>query len=244
LLLLIWQFFPSQKSSLLWLGVFYLATLPSTVSSSVVMVSIAGGNISSAIFNASVSSLIGVFITPVWMGLFLTSTTSSYDLLPVITKLIFQVLLPVVGGIALHAKFGAFALKYRPVLKNFDQFIILLIIYTSFSDSFYRQLFSGFGLPTMSILFFTMALLFLVVYGFMYWISHLMHFSRADRITAVFCGSKKSLVHGTVMSKVLFPGADMVGIVILPLMIYHALQLIFASIIAQREARKNALKNY
>jgi solute carrier family 10 (sodium/bile acid cotransporter), member 7 len=76
------------------------------------MVSIAGGNISSAIFNASVSSLIGVFITPVWMGLFLTSTTSSYDLLPVITKLIFQVLLPVVGGIALHAKFGAFALKY------------------------------------------------------------------------------------------------------------------------------------
>ncbi|MCC5931363.1 MAG: bile acid:sodium symporter [Cyclobacteriaceae bacterium] len=243
LLLLVWQFFPSQKSSLLWLGAFYLATLPSTVSSSVVMVSIAGGNISSAIFNASVSSLIGVFITPVWMGLFLTSTTSSYDLLPVITKLIFQVLLPVVAGIMLHNKFGAIALRYRPQLKNFDQLVILLIIYTSFSDSFYKELFSGFGVKTMSILFTSMAFLFFAVYAYMLAISHWMHFSRADRITAVFCGSKKSLVHGTVMSKVLFPGAEMVGVIILPLMIFHALQLIIVSIIAQREARKNALKN-
>lgn len=241
LLLLLWQFFPSQKTSLLWLGAFYLATLPSTVSSSVVMVSIAGGNISSAIFNASVSSLIGVFITPVWMGLFLTSTTTSYDLLPVITKLIIQVLLPVVAGIALHSRFGAIALKYRPVLKNFDQFIILLIIYTSFSDSFYRELFSGFGVKTMTVLFITMAALFFAVYGYMAGLSHWLKFSRADRITALFCGSKKSLVHGTVMSKVLFPGTDIVGVVILPLMIYHALQLVFASIIAQREARKNTL---
>lgn len=124
--------FPDVDNNMLWLGVFFVASLPSTVSSSVVMVSIAGGNIPAAIFNASISSLIGVFITPLWMSLVLTATEADYALGDVIVKLLFQVILPVVLGILLHKRLGGFVAKHGMKLRYFDQIIILLIIYVSF----------------------------------------------------------------------------------------------------------------
>ncbi len=226
-----------EDNQLLWLGAFYVAALPSTVSSSVVMVSIAGGNIPSAIFNASISSLVGVFLTPLWMGLFTsTSSAAEMDLTSVILKLMLQVMLPVALGVALHKRFGDFAEAQKSRLRLFDQTIILLIVYSSFCDSFARDMFAGFSATDLLLLGAAMVGLFLLVTVLIYWLSKGLGFSRENQITAIFCGSKKSLVHGTVMSKVLFPGANAVGIVLLPLMLYHALQLIVASIIAQRMA--------
>lgn len=230
------------SKEILWLGIFYLASLPSTVSSSVVMVSIAQGNIPAAIFNASVSSLIGVFITPLWMGLFLSTSGGSYDLGPIIGKLILQVLFPVVLGMLLNHKLGAFAEKHKKVLRYSDQTVILLIVYTSFCESFANHMFSGFSVLILVLLGLSMVLLFFAVFFIVMYITRLMHFNREDTITTVFCGSKKSLVHGTVMSKVLFPGSHNVGIVLLPLMMYHALQLVSASMIAQRWAKSTILK--
>ncbi|MCJ8164853.1 bile acid:sodium symporter [Pontibacter sp. E15-1] len=235
-------FFAGGEQELLWLGVFYLAALPSTVSSSVVMVSIAGGNIPAAIFNASISSLIGIFLTPLWMGLFLSSGSSGdFDLASVMGKLVVQVLLPVVLGVLLHRYWGAFAERNKKRLRVFDQLIILLIVFTSFAESFARDMFSGYSLLDLAMLGGAMVGLFFLVYGLTSGISRLLGFNREDRITAVFCGSKKSLVHGTVMSKVLFPDANVVGIILLPIMLYHALQLIAASVIAQASARKAGL---
>lgn len=239
LVLPLYTFFKDTPQELLWLGVFYLAALPSTVSSSVVMVSIAGGNIPGAIFNASISSLMGIFITPLWMGLFLTSSTEGFDIWSVMGKLILQVLLPVVLGIVLHRVWGGFAERNKGRLRVFDQVIILLIVYTSFCESFARKMFSSFALTDILILGGAMVGLFFLVYSLIFGITKLLGFNRENQITAIFCGSKKSLVHGTVMSKVLFPGATMVGIILLPVMMYHALQLLAASIIAQSEARKN-----
>ena len=233
--------FAQETSRLLWLGTFYLAALPSTVSSSVVMVSIAGGNMPAAIFNASISSLVGVFLTPLWMGLFLKAQAESYDLWPVIGKLTLQVVVPVVLGIALHRILGAFAERNRKPLRLFDQAIILLIVYTSFSESFARRLFAGYRTMDLVLLGGAMLGLFLGVYGLVYVASRLLGFNRGDRITALFCGSKKSLVQGTVMSRVLFPDPNIVGIVLLPIMLYHALQLLAASIIAQSMARRQGL---
>lgn len=231
--------FDKTNSDLLWLGIFYLATLPSTVSSSVVMVSIAKGNLPAAIFNASISSLAGVFITPLWMGIFLHSTVNDFQLWSVIGKLTVQVLLPVILGIVLHTKFGAWAEKHRKALRYFDQSIILLIVYTSFCESFARQMFKGYSIIHLTTIAISMIALFFLIFGMITWTSRIFGFSREDRITAVFCGSKKSLVHGTVMSKVLFQGSNIVGIILLPVMMYHALQLIAASIIAQSMAKKH-----
>ena len=230
--------FMNAGLELLWLGVFFLAALPSTVSSSVVMVSIAKGNIPAAIFNASISSLIGVVVTPLWVGLFIASATGHFDISDIVIKLVLQVLLPVIIGISLNARFGAFAEKYKKQLKYFDQAVILTIIYTSFCKSFTEHLFDGFTAVELVGLTTGMMLLFFLVFFCVGLVCRLLGFSEEDRITVLFCGSKKSLVHGTVMSKVLFQHSTITGIVLLPLMLYHALQLIAASIIAQSMARR------
>lgn len=235
--------FPDVDNNMLWLGVFFVATLPSTVSSSVVMVSIAGGNIPAAIFNASISSLMGVFLTPLLMGLVLTAATDDYVLGDVILKLTLQVVVPVVLGILLHKRLGGLAAKYSIKLRYFDQIIILLIIYTSFCHSFAMDLFAGYSATNLFLLGAAMVVLFFTVYMIVHFVSKALGFNREDTITAQFCGSKKSLVHGTVMSKVLFANSSMTGIILLPIMMYHALQLLMCSIIAQGMARKRQFEN-
>ncbi len=218
----------------LWLGIFFLAVLPSTVSSSVVMVSIAGGNMAGAIFNASISSILGIFLTPLWMQLVLEDAGQGGDFSGIVYKLLLQILLPVVLGLLLNARLGHIADRYRKELRYFDQATILLIVYTAFCESFAENIFSQLSLWDLVLLGAGMLALFFGIYWLIGMLSRMMGFSREDRITALFCGSKKSLVHGTVMSKVLFPGSPYTGLLLLPLMLYHALQLIAASVLAKR----------
>ncbi len=234
LVLICHTFFYDPAYEDLWLGIFFLAALPSTVSSSVVMVSIAGGNLVAAIFNASISSLIGVFVTPLWMQLFAGASGEGLDMGDSFTKLLFQVLLPVVAGFALSARFGWFADKYKQFLRYFDQAVILIIVYTSFADSFLNRRFAALDAASILILLIILVGLFFTVYFIITWVCRMLRFNKADTIAAVFCGSKKSLVHGTVISKVLFNDSPVMGVILLPLMIYHTAQLMLASIIAQK----------
>lgn len=218
----------------LWLGIYFVATLPSTVSSSVVMVSIARGNIPAAIFNASISSLIGVFITPLLMSVFMTSDAGANSLQDIIIKLVLQVIVPVGAGILLNRKWGAFADKHKTLLSRFDQTVILLIVWTSFCEGFSSRIFSTVSLKQLVALTIGMTALFLIAYLIIALICRWLKFNREDKITALFCGSKKSLVHGTVMSKVIVADTSLVSIILLPIMIYHAMQLLLVSIIAKR----------
>jgi sodium/bile acid cotransporter 7 len=229
--------FHTGEGQTMWLAIFFLTALPSTVSSSVVMVSIAQGNIPAAIFNASISSLIGVFVTPLWMGLVLDAGPEHFDLLSVVGKLALQVLIPVFAGIFLNKRWGHFAERNKKYIRYFDQSSILLIVYTSFCESFGEHLFSALGIKEIVFLGIGMLGLFFAIYFLLTFIGNLLKFSREDRITAVFCGSKKSLVQGAVMSRVLFSGSQ-AGIMLLPIMLYHALQLVVASIISQKMARE------
>ncbi len=236
---LAWSIQPlfSETGFYTWLGIYYLCALPSTVSSSVVMVAIAGGNLPSAIFNASISTLLGVVITPLWILPLLNQETGTMDTKMVILKLTAQVIAPVTLGLLLNSRLGHLADKYRVQLRYFDQSVILLIIYTAFCHSFYEKAFEGFSLTALLKLGAGMTFLFFAVYYLMKWICRILHFTTEDTITVLFCGSKKSLVHASVMSKVLFPASPMVSIILLPIMIYHSLQLIFVSIIAQKFSR-------
>lgn len=240
LLLLLKPFLNSGETQVLWLGSFFLAALPSTVSSSVVMVSIAHGNIPGAIFNASISSLMGIFITPAWMALVTGGNNGHIDMSDVVKKLLLQILLPVVVGLLLNpTRLGKIAGKYSKQLKYFDQLTILAIVYTAFSDSFHQHMFSTLGITELLLLGACLLGLFFIAYFLIGSIARLLHFNREDGITATFCGSKKSLIHGTVMAKVIFMGSPLMGILLLPIMLYHALQLIAVSIIAQGMARKH-----
>lgn len=227
----------SEDTELLWLALFFMAALPSTVSSSVVMVSIAKGNIPGAIFNASISGLIGIVLTPIWMGIFMTSADAGFDFWESVVSLIIKILLPVALGLALNKYFGNTARKYMRQLSLFDKTIILLIVYDSFSQSFEANVFDGISVLLLGATAVLIVISFVIIYGVVYFISLKLNFSREDRITAVFCGSKKSLVHGTVMANVLFKDMASQGIFIIPIMVYHTLQLIAVSFTAQRYGR-------
>ena len=231
---------PFEKGPLyptLRLGVFYLAVLPSTVSSSVVMVSIARGNIPAAILNASLSSLLAVFLTPFWVSFYLQTDSQSFEILPVIYGLCLVVFLPIIAGMALHHWLGDFEKRYKRELKWFDQTFVLLIVYSTFSKSFANDVFSGFTPATLITLAFTMSFLFFSIYGIIGLCCRVFRFNREDTITALFCGSKKSMT-GAVLAKIIFAGDSTIGVILLPLLFYHALQLIFVSQLAMRKSRQ------
>lgn len=217
----------------LWLGVFFLAALPSTVSSAVVMVSMARGNIPAAVFNASLSSIAGIFIAPLWMGMFVNGPM-AFDMYPVLVKLTYQVLLPLITGLLLNRWLGQWAINARKITSYFDQLVILAIVYTSFSTSFKSGLFVGFSVEVILMLVLILVLLFVVVNLLIYFTGKRAMLSRPDMITALFCGSTKSLMHGSVMAKVMFGSMGIGGIVLLPVLIYHAFQLTATGIMARK----------
>jgi sodium/bile acid cotransporter 7 len=230
------KFFDQGDYEMLWLGAFFLASLPSTVSSAVVMVSLGGGNIPSAVFNASFSSIAGIVISPLWMGLVLASGPEGFDMSPVLIKLGYQVLLPLVAGVFLNKWLGKPAIRYRQHTRYFDQSVILAIVYTSFSISFSNGLFDNLGIKVILILILVLFLLFGLINGLIYLMVSRAGMGRKDLITALFCGSTKSLMHGTVMAKVMFGAAGTGGIILLPVLIYHAMQLTITGIMSQRFA--------
>lgn len=220
----------------LWLSVFFLASLPSTVSSSVVMVSIARGNITSAIFNASVSGLLGVVLTPLLMGFFLSSITSSEDgsQTEVINQLFYKVITPITLGLILNPIFKYIMIKYSQWIGEFDRLVILLIVYESFSSAFLKNIFSS--IPKIQFLWLSLSIivLFFMVYHFLKTISKQLNFNNKDTITATFCGSKKSLVHGSLFVLVLGISPEDKVLFLLPVMIYHSFQLFYVSWLANR----------
>lgn len=237
IVLLFLPFVHSEHNRSIWLAIFFLASLPSTVSSSVVMVSIAKGNIPAAIFNASISGLIGIVTTPLWMGLFLNNSNSNFDLGEIYIKLLTEVLLPLILGLFLHRFFAKQAAKYNNYLSSFDKSVILLIIYKSFATSFDENVFSSLEASNLVVIVICVILLFYFVYYFTGIVSNKLGFNREDKITAQFCGTKKSLVHGTIFSKILFQNAASIGIVLLPIMLFHGFQIFIISIIANKRAR-------
>ncbi|WP_320019077.1 bile acid:sodium symporter family protein [Labilibaculum manganireducens] len=235
LLILVFRpFIQNEEQKIIWLAFFFLAALPSTVSSSVVMVSIAKGNIPAAIFNASISGIIGVVITPLWMGLFVQSAQTDFNFTDIYLKLIVQIILPVIMGVLLQRFFGEFAQKHNKHLTLFDKSIILLIIYKSFAASFEENIFSSVSIWDLLLLVIAVLLLFCLMFFFTGFLSKEMEFNTEDQITAQFCGTKKSLVHGTVFSKIIFGNIASIGIILLPLMLFHALQLLIISIVASK----------
>jgi len=234
LALLFRNIFSSGPYEVLWLGIFFLAAMPSTVSSAVVMVSLAGGNVPAAIFNASFSSMAGIVIAPLWMGLVLSTGTEGFDISPVLIKLGYQVLMPLIIGIFLHKWCGERAIRTRNYTRYFDQSVILAIVYTSFASSFFSGLFDNLGLDIILILILILILLFVLVNGMIYLMTKKAGLGLQDIITALFCGSTKSLMHGTVMAKVMFGAAGQGGIILLPILIYHAMQLTITGIMSQR----------
>ncbi len=239
-------FYPFLKDTpyySIWLSVFFLASLPSTVSSSVVMVSIAKGNVTSAIFNASISGIIGIVMTPLLMSFFLTSNAEGGNQTEIIEQLLLKVLLPIILGILLNPFFKKWVTKYSNVISEFDRLIILLIVYESFSTAFIENIFVSVPSFVFIVLALSVVFLFFTTYNILKFIAEKINCKPKDVITATFCGSKKSLVHGSLFLLVLGIGDDQKVLFLLPVMIYHSFQLFYVSWLANRIANRTAVEN-
>ncbi len=243
--LLVLPFYPVFKDSsqeLIWLAFLFMAALPSTVSSSVVLVSMAKGNLPAAIFNASISGIIGILLTPLWMIPFIPETNIDFDFTAIYRQLITEIVVPLALGLLLRRYLGKLASIYKRQLDLFDKFIILVIVYKSFVHSFEDQIFTSVNVLTMSMIVILTIALFFLMYNLTGWIGKLLKFNYPDRITNQFCGTKKSLIHGTVFSEALFGHTSIIGILLLPLMIYHAFQILVISVYATRIREERELE--
>lgn len=233
-------FFEGGTTSELWLSVFFLGVLPSTVSSSVVMVAIARGNLPTAIFNASISGLIGILLTPLWLSFFM-ARSGEFDFLAIIYKLCLQIVLPLMLGLMLQQYYGKFARRHNKQLGYFDKTVIILIVYSSFSNSFNSGLFEIVKIFDLLKIMGFVIILFFAMYSLIGVLCKWLGFNLKDTITAKFCGTKKSLVHGSVMVKIIFGVSASVGIFLLPIMLYHILQLLVVTVFAEKYRKREVV---
>ncbi|WP_300438861.1 bile acid:sodium symporter [Christiangramia sp.] len=241
LCLLCLPLFEEGLESNLWIALFFLGTLPSTVSSSVVMVALAKGNLPTAIFNASLSGLIGIIATPLWIGFILEKTT-DFDFLIVLQKLCLQIILPLALGLLLQRYLGPIARKYSKQLSLLDKTTIILIIYSSFSKSFTSELIKAIALEDLLKMAGLIIILFFMVFFGLGYFSKMLGFNTEDKIATQFCGTKKSLVHGSVMMRVIFGSSANSGLLLLPIMLYHSTQLILVAWFAEKYRKRGISK--
>lgn len=223
----------------LYTGVLFLCVLPATVQSAIAFTAMARGNMPAAICSASASTLLGVFITPVLVNLIVLPngggiTSSSLDS---IGRILLQLMVPFIAGHLLRPVIGKWIQKRAAVLKFVDQGSILLVVYTAFSAAVIEGLWKQIPVSALLGLLLVCAVLLALALGLTTLMARKLGFNVADEITIVFCGSKKSLASGIPMAKVLF-ASHAVGAIVLPLMLFHQMQLMVCAVLAQRYARR------
>jgi len=216
-------------------GMLFLTLLPSTVQSSIAFTSIARGNVPAAVCSASASNLLGIGLTPLLVATTMgtAGTVSGGE----VWAIVLQLLVPFVAGHLSRPLTGAFVERHRALLSLVDRGSILLVVYTAFSAAVVEGLWTQLPAWQLVAVGLLCAALLAVVMVLVSVLSRRLGFDAPDRIAILFCGSKKSLASGVPMAGVLFPAAQ-VGAIILPLMIFHQLQLLVCAGIAQRHASR------
>ncbi|MFT4252784.1 MAG: bile acid:sodium symporter family protein [Caulobacter sp.] len=219
-------------------GMVFLACLPSTVQSSIAFTSIGRGNVAAAVCAASASNLFGIFLTPVLVG-FLMNAHGDVGGWDSIQSIVVQLLLPFVAGQLARPLVGKWIEKHKTLVGRVDRGSILLVVYSAFSAAVVEGLWHKVSpLELIVLLAACGVLLTLVMLATMFG-ARALGFSKADEVAIVFCGSKKSLATGVPMAGILFPGAT-AGVLVLPLMIFHQIQLMACSVMAQRYGARPA----
>jgi solute carrier family 10 (sodium/bile acid cotransporter), member 7 len=221
----------------LYTGVMFLCVLPATVQSAIAFTSIAHGNIPAAVCSASASTLLGVFVTPLLVDLVVMPGTSASNLFDSIGRILLQLMLPFVAGHLSRPWIAGWLHRRKQMLGLVDRGSILLVVYAAFSAAVIEGLWTQVPLRALAGLLVLCAILLGCALFLTGWLARRLGFDKADEITIVFCGSKKSLASGIPMAKVLFP-APAVGAIVLPLMLFHQMQLMVCAMLATRYARR------
>ena len=213
-------------------GLMFLALLPSTVQSSIAFTSIARGNVPAALCCASLSNLAGVVITPVLATMFLSASTGGMSL-GAVRDIAVQILLPFVVGQGARPLIGGWLTRQKTLTMLVDRGSILLVVYSAFSAGVVAGIWRKVTLPDLALVIALDLVMLAIVLVFTTAISRASRFTKEDEITIVFCGSKKSMASGLPMANIIFPAAS-VGLIVLPLMLFHQMQLMVCAALARR----------
>jgi len=222
---------PSVLTPGLYTGVLFLCLVPSTVQSS-----IAHGNVPAAIVSASLSNILGIVLTPLLVVLLMHTTGAPRIDASAVLDIVLQLLLPFVAGQLLRRWLAPWVHRHALVTKAFDRGSILLVVYTAFSMSMTEHIWSTVSPWRVVAVAVVCAALLAIMLGVTVGMSRLARLNRADAVVGLFCGSKKSLASGLPMALVFF-GTGAVGLIMLPLMIFHQIQLFVCAVIASRMSR-------
>jgi sodium/bile acid cotransporter 7 len=221
----------------LYAGVLFLCTLPSTVQSSIAFTSIAKGNVPAAVCSASASSIIGIFVTPMVVSLVLSSHLRSGSAWRTMGEIGLQLFVPFVCGQLIQPLIGGWIGRNESIVSAVDQGSILLIVYSAFSAAVGEGLWHQVPPSSLVGLLVADSVILAAALTTTALVSKRLGFDRADQITIVFCGSKKSPSQGLTMAKVIF-ASHSVGAAVLPLMLFHQIQLMMCAALAQRWGRR------
>ncbi len=227
---------PGALTSEEWLGVMFVCTLPSTVQSSIAFTSIARGNVAAAICAATASNMVGIVATPVLVALVLRIHGAEISLAQA-WKILLQLVVPFAAGNILRPWLAGWAQLNRKLLAVTDRGSILLIVYAAFSEAVVGGIWHKFPPTSLVVLVLVNGLLLAIVLLVTAFGSRALGFCKEDEIAIVFCGSKKSLMAGIPMANVLFAGMT-AGVIVLPLMLFHQMQLIACAVLARRYAAR------
>ncbi|WP_420146201.1 bile acid:sodium symporter family protein [Sphingobium sp.] len=215
-------------------GLLFLTLLPSTVQSSIAFTAIARGNVAAAVVSASFSNLLGIFATPLLVAMLMQrSGNGSLISLSAVEGIVLQLLLPFIIGHLLRPWIGAFVARHKAMIGRVDRGSILLVVYAAFSAAVVEGLWSKVSGEELLILAGLCIAILVIILLFTYGLGRMMGLSREDAIVLQFCGSKKSLASGVPIAGVLFPAAA-VGPILLPIMLFHQIQLMACALLARR----------
>jgi sodium/bile acid cotransporter 7 len=221
----------------LYTGLLFLCMLPSTVQSSIALTALGRGNVPAAVCAASASNFLGIFITPLLVSAFVVQGHAERSTGDAVLAIVLQLLVPFVAGQLLRPVIGTWVDRHKPRLKYIDQGSILLVVYTAFSAAVVEGLWHKLSPTVLVTLGVVCCVLLAIVLALTSYASRKLGFPREDEVTIVFCGSKKSLASGVPMAKVLFATSSL-GMVILPVMLFHQIQLMVCAVLAQRYAQR------
>lgn len=220
----------------LWLGVLFLCALPSTVQSAIAASSMAGGNVAASVIAAALSNLSGVVLTPLLLTLLAQASGAAVDL-SAVSRIAGLLLLPFALGQLAQRWLAAWAERHRAWIGRLDRGTILITVYVAFGAAVVDGLWHRVSGADMARLLALIVGLLAVALILAWALGRAMGLSQQDRITLLFSGAQKSLATGAPMARILFPAAQ-AGMIVLPIMLYHQLQLTLSAWIAARLARK------
>lgn len=228
---------PLLGTELYW-GFLFMCFLPSTVQSSIAFTSVAKGNVAAAVCSASFSNIIGMFITPVLVMFFILGQTShDFDPTSAIIKITLLLLVPFILGQILRPYVFPHMQRLPTLVKTFDQGSILMVVYGAFSGAVVAGLWKEVSIETLLWLTLSCSVLLTVVMLVSLYIPKWLGFNTSDQTAIFFCSSKKTLASGVPMAQILFIGQPL-GMIVLPIMIFHQIQLMVCGIIANYWSKK------